>query len=590
MNRRYDLSKIRELLTEGFSEQELRRFCFEVPDFRDAYEELGQNISKVEIIAQLLPYTERRVLFEKLLAWAKEINPIRYEQYQPYYKLHIFISYKRNVEPDEPVALQIFEALSDQYDVFIDKSMLVGTPWIEHIEAELRQTDFLIILLSAESIVSEMVLGEIEMAHQLAQEQAGRPTLLPVRLAYREPFQYPLSTHLNPINWASWESEADTLPLIEELKQAVSGGALSIDERSKPAFLQVSPPALLPHPLASAQPICLELPEGTIDAQSDFYVKRLSDDVALQTIARQGVTITIKAPRQMGKSSLLMQTINAAVKKGKRTAFLDFQLFDQSALTDANTFFRQFCTWLTDELKIADMTSDYWQMSLGYSQNCTRYVFRYLLPELSKPMVLAMDEVDHLFDTDFRSDFFSMLRTWHNNRATNAIWKQLDLALVTSTEPYQLIEDPNQSPFNVGEVIELKDFTLEQVTDLNDRHGSPLTPAQVQQLMDLLNGHPYLVRRALYLVASKRISLADLFAQAAEDQGPFGDHLRYHLFRLHKRTDLIQGLRQVIYNHTCHDEHVYFRLQGAGLVRREGREAWPRCQLYADFFGEHLRD
>jgi hypothetical protein len=181
-----------------------------------------------------------------------------------------------------------------------------------------------------------------------------------------------------------------------------------------------------------------------------------------------------------------------------------------------------------------------------------------------------------------------MLRSWHNSRLTGSIWKKLDLALVTSTEPYQLIENLNQSPFNVGEVIELTDFTTVQVSELNHRYGLPLTPDQEHQLLALLGGHPYLVRRALYQVASQRISAIDLFVQATEDRGPFGDHLRYHLFRLQGKTDLIEGLRQVIHYNTCPDERVFFRLQGAGLVRREGRAVLPRCQLYAAYFRERL--
>ena len=51
--------------------------------------------------------------------------------------------------------------------------------------------------------------------------------------------------------------------------------------------------------------------------------------------------------------------------------------------------------------------------------------------------------------------FFSMLRSWHNNRARGGDSTRLNLALVTSTEPYQFIADLNQSPFNVGQVVEL---------------------------------------------------------------------------------------------------------------------------------------
>jgi hypothetical protein len=85
------------------------------------------------------------------------------------------------------------------------------------------------------------------------------------------------------------------------------------------------------------------------------------------------------------------------------------------------------------------------------------------------------------------------------------------------------------------------------------------------------------------------MSAADLFTHAADDGGPFGDHLRYHLFRLHSHEALIQGLRQVIRNNTCADAQVVFRLRSAGLVRTEGRTVMPRCRLYADYFQEHLR-
>ncbi len=76
----------------------------------------------------------------------------------------------------------------------------------------------------------------------------------------------------------------------------------------------------------------------------------------------------------MGKSSLLIRTINAAVKNGKRVAFLDFQLFDRAALADADRFFRQFCAWLTAELEMEDRLDEYWNMPLGNSQRSTRYV------------------------------------------------------------------------------------------------------------------------------------------------------------------------------------------------------------------------
>jgi hypothetical protein len=509
----------------------------------------------------------------------------------PSQKAQIFISYKRDVAPDAAVALQLYEALRQEHDVFIDQTMPVGTLWAEQIEAELRRAGFLIVLLSEKSVNSEMVEAEISTAHRLAQEQKGFPVILPVRLNYRQPFQYPLSAYLDRINWAFWGGEADTPKLIEELRCAIAGNRLSVaSQQAKADLLEMPQHQPLPRPAPAAQPVALELPEGTMDPESQFYVERPADGVALGTIQRQGVTITIKGPRQMGKSSLLIRTIDAAMQAGKQVAFLDFQIFNLEALADAEVFYRQFCTILTESLGLAERLEEFWQAGVGNNQRCTRYMQNYVLKELGSPLVLAMDEVDRIFDAEFRSDFFSMLRSWHNNRAlpTMRIWKQFDLALVTATEPYHLIANLNQSPFNVGEVILLSDFTLEQVVELNQRHGSPLVVGQVKQLYGLLSGHPYLVRRALYLVASQQLGFTELVAQAAKDQGPFGDHLRYHLFRIYDKKDLVQGLVQVIRNTTCSDERTARLLTAAGLIKSEGQQYLPRCQLYADYFQEHL--
>jgi hypothetical protein len=528
-------------------------------------------------------------------------TPPTFPEPQPVPKTaRVFISYKRDVSPDEDVALQIYEALRQTHSVFIDQTMVVGTLWAERIKTEIQQSDALIVLLSERAASSEMVQVELSLAHELARSHGGRPAILPVRLNYREPFQYPLSAYLDPINWAFWERAEDTPALIQELQRALSGEALSIaTPQRKAEILAIKASAPFPRPSPSAQiqgskklkaTLDLEMPEGTMPPTSQFYIARSFDQVAINTIQRQGVTITIKGPRQMGKSSLLSRVISAAQDQGKQVAFLDFQLFDKAALSNPDTFFPEFCAWLSDELDLEDQVDEYWKRRLSNTQRCTRYVGKYLLPTLDQPLVLAMDEVETMFDTDFRSDFFGMLRSWHNNRATKPIWKQLDLALVTSTEPYQLIDNLNQSPFNVGQIIELTDFEFAQVADLNQRHGEILTSPELQRLMDLVNGHPYLVRKALYLMVTGAMSASDLFAQAVKERGPFGDHLRYHLFRIYDKPELVRGFLQVMQTHTCADERIFFKLRGAGLVRRShsGLEVIPRCQLYEQYFQQHL--
>lgn len=330
-----------------------------------------------------------------------------------------------------------------------------------------------------------------------------------------------------------------------------------------------------------------ETPEGTVSPESYFFIERAVEKRALRKISEQGVTITIKAPQQMGKSSLLMRLISIAEGIGKSVVLLDFELVTKSDLSSPDIFFRQFCHWITYELSLPNHVDEFWRVDLGLVHRCTRYM-EHVLTELGGPLLLAMDKVDSIFDIEFRSDFFGMLRAWHNKRARSAKWRQLDLALVTSTEPYLFIEKPSQSPFNVGEEIALTDFTTEQVAELNRLHGSPLTTEQERRLMSLVGGHPYLIRRALYYVVTNNTDAESVFGLATDERGPFGEHLRGHLFRLQSKSDLVAAMREVLEHGQCPDEQTFFRLEGAGLVQREGQTVVPRYKLYADYLRMHL--
>lgn len=498
----------------------------------------------------------------------------------------IFISYKRNVDPDTPVATAVYESLRHEHEVFIDTTIQVGEKWAERIQEAIKESDYLIIFLSASSVNSEMVIAEIETAHHHGKAHK-RPTILPVRLNFREPLVYPLSAYLNPLQWALWDTDADTPKLIIELRRAISGEELPVGgppESSAESRKQEIPTAFanIPRDLGS--------PEGTMPHQSPFYIERETDNEALHALHEiEGVTITIKGPRQMGKSSLINRLLVEANAQEMRTAFIDFQLIENSVIENADLFYKQLCSLLSWEFEIEDRTEEYWKNPLGNVQKTTNYVQKHLLNEIKNVQILlAMDEVERMFASPFRSDFFSMLRSWHNNRARVGEWRRLNITLVTSTEPYQFIADLNQSPFNVGQVVELADFTSEQVKDLSSRHHGPITENQVNALFDLLGGHPYLTRRALYLLASNRIAFAELFENACEDNGPFGDHLRNYLFRMANQEKIKLGLEQVIKYQRCPDEHVFFQLRGAGLVKRVGNTVLPRNQLYADYFGKRL--
>jgi hypothetical protein len=499
----------------------------------------------------------------------------------------IFLSYKRNVEPDQTLAHEVEAGLSAAgHAVFIDQRLVVGQAWAEEIERQVQNSHYLVVFLTAESARSEMVRGEIEIARRAAATRS-LPRILPVRVNFDGPLPYPLNAYLDKIQYALWTGPGDTARLQNELLAAMRG--------EESSALSSSPSGALtgPHlPPAYAAP--LPVPGGTLEVDDPWYLERPGDQLTKSHMAQPGgQTLTIKGPRQMGKSSLLMRVAKDALGEGKRVALLDFQLIDDDTRANADLFYRRFASSIAEQLDLADSVATFWDAGLTNPQNCTRYVERQILNAVRQPCTLAIDETDSMFRSTFSADFFAMLRSWHGLRPnpTRTGWRQLDIVLSTSTEPGFFIDRPHESPFNVGLILSLEDFERDQVDRLNALHPRPLGEDDAAKLYNLVHGHPYLTRKALYVMAGSAPSAspADFFEHAIDDRGPFGDHLRYYLLKLQGKPELIEGFRRLIEVGSGVDELLVHRLESAGLIRREGRTSVPRCDLYARYFRERRR-
>jgi hypothetical protein len=160
--------------------------------------------------------------------------------------------------------------------------------------------------------------------------------------------------------------------------------------------------------------------------------------------------------------------------------------------------------------------------------------------------------------------------------------------MAISTEPYLLIDDMKQSPFNVGLMVYLDDFSLEQVQILNGRYHSPAPEARMPELYDLLGGHPYLTRVAFYTRVKDGLTLEELLKTAISGTSPFTAHLRYQRQLLADAPDLQAALAQVLKEHKCSDDLARHRLSKAGLIKQQGTAVVCRCSLYRDYFAQTL--
>ena len=99
--------------------------------------------------------------------------------------MRVFIGYKQRAEPDSGLARAIHDGLSAAHQPFLaERSIRPSEDWSETIDRELDGCDFFFVLLTEHSVVSEMVIAELEKAYRL-RKQRQRPAILPIRVAYR---------------------------------------------------------------------------------------------------------------------------------------------------------------------------------------------------------------------------------------------------------------------------------------------------------------------------------------------------------------------------------------------------------------------
>ncbi|MFB2839766.1 AAA-like domain-containing protein [Floridanema evergladense] len=366
------------------------------------------------------------------------------------------------------------------------------------------------------------------------------------------------------------DSELTEIDVVEELQ--IVGNMRSIS----------SPPI---------SPIELDNPEGSVSLNSPLYIERppIESD-CYETIVKPGALIRVKAPRQMGKSSLLQRILHHAKQQGHQTAYLNFQSADAEFLSSIDSFLQWFCASAANELNLDDRLDQHWKGVLGSKNKCSNYFQRYLLTSITEPLTLGLDEVDQVFhDEKTAQEFFGLLRAWHERGKNEPAWQKLRLIIAHSKEVYIPL-NINQSPFNVGLPIELPELNQTQVTELVKRHGLNWSNEEIKQLMGMVDGHPYLLRKALYNFARGQLTLEQFLESAPTEAGIYGDHLRRHLSNISADAKLEAAMKQVISASVPVrlESMEAFKLRSMGLVELRGNDVIPLCNLYRLYFKDRL--
>ncbi|MEG3956548.1 AAA-like domain-containing protein [Microcoleus sp. herbarium2] len=335
----------------------------------------------------------------------------------------------------------------------------------------------------------------------------------------------------------------------------------------------------------------LEYPGSPVPLGSPFYIHHpLIEELAYQEIVKPGSVLRIKAPRKMGKSSLLLRILDRANSLGCRTVSLDFQQAEDSVLGNLDKFLRWFCANISRYLELPPLLDDYWDEDMGSKVSCTIYLQQYVLAEIDRPLVLALNEVNRIFEyPKVAREVLPLLRSWHEEAKRIKTLGKLRLIVLHSTEIYIPLK-LSESPFNVGLPLQLPYFTEEQILALAQRHGLDWTDSlDAERLMAMVGGHPYLVRLAFYHLCQNALTLDRLLQEAPTIAGIYKDYLRGFWVTLQEYPELGVALKQVVKSEQGVelDPVVACKLLSMGLIHIDNNRCTLSCELYRLYFGSH---
>ena len=246
---------------------------------------------------------------------------------------------------------------------------------------------------------------------------------------------------------------------------------------------------------------------GTLPKDARCYVRRKADTLLYDYLLK-GEFCYLLTSRQMGKSSLMVRTANRLRESADRAVVI----LDLTALGVNVTAVQWYLGQIRRvgrQLDIENALLDFWY---AHSDDGPYQRFATTLSEAQrlsgKPLVCFIDEIDITRSLPFSTDeFFAGIRASYNagrseesESRTIARTADITFCLLGVASPSELIQDPRNTPFNIGHRITLDDFTYEEMqtlqTGLAYAFGSGTnTAALLQRIYHWTAGHPYLTQR-----------------------------------------------------------------------------------------------
>jgi DNA-binding CsgD family transcriptional regulator len=340
---------------------------------------------------------------------------------------------------------------------------------------------------------------------------------------------------------------------------------------------------------AAATALKPDIPGRPMGLKSDFYIQPSFEERCCEEVLVPGQLIRIRAPQTTGKTSLLYRILDHAREQGYQTVACNLRAdLERSDVESLSSFLLWFCRTIAQSLNLP------LENLPETISGCKSYLQNQILRKLSEPLVVALDETEVLFEyPEIAKDFFALLRVWHEfakNPGMETTWEKLRLVIVHSTDDYIHLSRA-QSPFeNVGYVVRLPQLKAPQIQTLANRYGlRGVTTTEIEQLMTMVGGHPYLIQEALYTLWRKDVTFDELLMTAPTLEGIYRSHLQ-RLLNLLDEPKLQDALKQVLElgGEVRLSKEPSFKLEGLGLIQFQRNQPQISCELYRRFFQDWL--
>jgi WD40 repeat protein len=313
--------------------------------------------------------------------------------------------------------------------------------------------------------------------------------------------------------------------------------------------------------------------------------------------------------RQMGKTSLLVRTLCQLRSEGVACTTIDVS-GRGSGNIQPEQWYAGIVYTLIKDFKLDNplkFMQSWWKDRdfLDPAQRLVEVIETILLPNTTAPIVIFIDEIDSILSLNFSTDdFFALIRSCYDKRATNSAYNRLTFALIGVARPSDLINDKRRTPFNIGRAIELSGFTLDEADALTIglRTLADNPHAVLGEVLAWTGGQPFLTQKICSLLVKSNLSIAAgkesiaieqlVKSEAIEDwesrdNPPHFKTISTRLTANETRSGSLLGLYQQILTNTTvklEDRLEERELQLAGIVVKIGDELKVANRIYAAIF------